>query len=241
MELLGERPVWSMSGSEMLSTLDALDAELARLQTYRLHVIAGLEDDRLRRGDRCPRHRPPAHVPATASTAARPTATSAWPGPSRSTPPSSAALPDTDQPAALARRRLWPTTWRGTDADARTAEAARGSLRPAQAEAIVCRAGPGPCQGHGRPSRGRRRTTGRSGRTPVARTAAQSRQGDPRPARHRRPRTRRAQGLRPRIPDPDQRRQRREVPRLPGQRERRTPPRPHPRRRQTPQDPRRRT
>ena len=44
MELLGERPVWSMSGSEMLSTLDALDAELARLQTYRLHVIAGVED-----------------------------------------------------------------------------------------------------------------------------------------------------------------------------------------------------
>jgi hypothetical protein len=44
MEQLGERPVWSMSGAEMLSTLDALDAELARLQTYRLHVIAGLED-----------------------------------------------------------------------------------------------------------------------------------------------------------------------------------------------------
>ncbi len=44
MELLGERPVWSMSGSEMLSTLDALDAELARFQTYRLQVIAGLED-----------------------------------------------------------------------------------------------------------------------------------------------------------------------------------------------------
>lgn len=44
MELLGERPVWSMSGGEMLSTLDALDVELARLQTYRLHVIAGIED-----------------------------------------------------------------------------------------------------------------------------------------------------------------------------------------------------
>ncbi|WP_433166011.1 DUF222 domain-containing protein [Kribbella sp. CA-247076] len=44
MEDLGQRPVWSMSGSEMLSTLDVLDAELARLQTYRLQVIAGLED-----------------------------------------------------------------------------------------------------------------------------------------------------------------------------------------------------
>jgi Domain of unknown function (DUF222)/HNH endonuclease len=44
MELLGERPVWSMSGSEMLSTLDTLDAELARFQTYRIQLIAGLED-----------------------------------------------------------------------------------------------------------------------------------------------------------------------------------------------------
>src|SRR3954468_16364526 len=43
MELLGERPTWSMSGSEMLSTLDQLDAELARLETYRLHLIAGLD------------------------------------------------------------------------------------------------------------------------------------------------------------------------------------------------------
>ncbi|MFI7062495.1 DUF222 domain-containing protein [Kribbella sp. NPDC050124] len=43
METLGERPVWSMSGGEMLSTLDTLEAELARLQTYRLHIIGGLE------------------------------------------------------------------------------------------------------------------------------------------------------------------------------------------------------
>ena len=43
MELLGERPTWSMSGSEMLSTLDQLDAELARLETYRLQLIAGLD------------------------------------------------------------------------------------------------------------------------------------------------------------------------------------------------------
>ncbi|TCC05532.1 DUF222 domain-containing protein [Kribbella soli] len=43
MELLGERPVWSMSGSELLSTLDALDAEAARRETYRLAVIAAIE------------------------------------------------------------------------------------------------------------------------------------------------------------------------------------------------------
>lgn len=43
MELLDERPIWSMSGSEMLSTLDQLDALLARLQTQRLQLIAGLE------------------------------------------------------------------------------------------------------------------------------------------------------------------------------------------------------
>ncbi|MFI6828154.1 DUF222 domain-containing protein [Kribbella sp. NPDC050241] len=44
MELLGQRPVWSMSGAERLATLDALHAELARLETYRLHVISGLDD-----------------------------------------------------------------------------------------------------------------------------------------------------------------------------------------------------
>lgn len=33
MEQFGERPVWSMSGGEMLSTLDWLDVELARLET----------------------------------------------------------------------------------------------------------------------------------------------------------------------------------------------------------------
>ncbi|MEU4295134.1 DUF222 domain-containing protein [Kribbella sp. NPDC026596] len=45
MELLGERPVWSMSSSEKLTTLDTLDAELARLETYRLHLIAALDHD----------------------------------------------------------------------------------------------------------------------------------------------------------------------------------------------------
>ncbi|MEU4287782.1 DUF222 domain-containing protein [Kribbella sp. NPDC026596] len=44
MELLGERPVWSMSGGELLTTLDQLDADLARRQTYRLQVIARLDE-----------------------------------------------------------------------------------------------------------------------------------------------------------------------------------------------------
>ncbi|MEV6268333.1 DUF222 domain-containing protein [Kribbella sp. NPDC051936] len=43
MELLGERPVWSMSGGELLSTLDTLEAELARLEAYRLSVVAAIE------------------------------------------------------------------------------------------------------------------------------------------------------------------------------------------------------
>ncbi|MET9311511.1 DUF222 domain-containing protein [Kribbella sp. NPDC003505] len=43
MELLGERPVWSMSGSELLSTLDEVEAELARREAYRLSVIAAIE------------------------------------------------------------------------------------------------------------------------------------------------------------------------------------------------------
>ncbi|TCC42850.1 DUF222 domain-containing protein [Kribbella capetownensis] len=43
MELLGERPIWSMSGSEMLTTLDHLEADLARRQTYRLQLIAALD------------------------------------------------------------------------------------------------------------------------------------------------------------------------------------------------------
>ncbi|WP_329478692.1 HNH endonuclease [Kribbella sp. NBC_01484] len=43
MEILGQRPVWSMSGSDMLSTLDAAYAEIARLETLALHLIAGLD------------------------------------------------------------------------------------------------------------------------------------------------------------------------------------------------------
>jgi hypothetical protein len=44
MEMVDERPVWSMRGGELLSTLDQLDATLARFETYRLQVIAGLDE-----------------------------------------------------------------------------------------------------------------------------------------------------------------------------------------------------
>src|SRR5215207_6718176 len=43
MEILGERPVWSLSDSEQLATLDALQAETTRLQTYRLQVLAAYD------------------------------------------------------------------------------------------------------------------------------------------------------------------------------------------------------
>lgn len=42
--ILGERPVWSMSGGEMLSTLDQVDAVIAHLEVYRLQVIAGMDE-----------------------------------------------------------------------------------------------------------------------------------------------------------------------------------------------------
>ncbi|MFC5268696.1 DUF222 domain-containing protein [Kribbella qitaiheensis] len=43
MEILGERPVWSMSDSEQLATLDALHAEISRLQTYHLQLLAAYD------------------------------------------------------------------------------------------------------------------------------------------------------------------------------------------------------
>ncbi|TDW60512.1 5-methylcytosine-specific restriction protein A [Kribbella pratensis] len=43
MEVLGERPVWSMSDSEKLSALDAVVAEKARLETLELHLIAAID------------------------------------------------------------------------------------------------------------------------------------------------------------------------------------------------------
>src|SRR3954454_8763187 len=43
MEILGERPVWSMSDSEKLSALDAVFAETARLKTLGLQLIADLD------------------------------------------------------------------------------------------------------------------------------------------------------------------------------------------------------
>jgi hypothetical protein len=44
MGTLGVRPIWSMSDGELLSDLDGLDAELARLQTRRLHVVARIDE-----------------------------------------------------------------------------------------------------------------------------------------------------------------------------------------------------
>ena len=43
MELLDERPVWSMSGAEMLTALDELQAEDTRIQVRRLELLAGLD------------------------------------------------------------------------------------------------------------------------------------------------------------------------------------------------------
>src|SRR3989442_9749487 len=42
-EILGERPAWSMTDSEKLSTLDAVVAERARLKTVELQLIADLD------------------------------------------------------------------------------------------------------------------------------------------------------------------------------------------------------
>ncbi|HET6295384.1 MAG TPA: DUF222 domain-containing protein, partial [Kribbella sp.] len=44
MEILGARPVYSMSGSEQLLTLDAARTEIARLETLCLHLTAGLDE-----------------------------------------------------------------------------------------------------------------------------------------------------------------------------------------------------
>jgi hypothetical protein len=46
MELLGERPVWSLSGGELLSELDTLDAELAQRASRRIEVVARIEETR---------------------------------------------------------------------------------------------------------------------------------------------------------------------------------------------------
>jgi hypothetical protein len=43
MDLVDVRPVCSMSGSDMLATLDAIHDEMTRLATYRLQVLAGLD------------------------------------------------------------------------------------------------------------------------------------------------------------------------------------------------------
>ncbi|WUV26332.1 DUF222 domain-containing protein [Kribbella sp. NBC_01484] len=141
MELLGERPVWSMSGSEKLAALDALEAELARRQTYRLHLIAGLDQDGYAqeigahdttqllafryRLDR-PQARRDVRLAQTLSKYAAVSA--ALPTPYRA-----ADSPDkpTDDPHAPDEAA------EAAEANGAGAGAAEGFLRPAQAEAIV--------------------------------------------------------------------------------------------------------
>ncbi|TDO33937.1 HNH endonuclease [Kribbella sp. VKM Ac-2527] len=45
MDRLRERPVWSMTGSEKLTALDTLQADLTRLSTRRLELLAALDTD----------------------------------------------------------------------------------------------------------------------------------------------------------------------------------------------------
>ncbi|NIK60770.1 HNH endonuclease [Kribbella shirazensis] len=44
MDVLGGRPVWSLADSELLPALDALDAEITRMQADRLQLIARVEN-----------------------------------------------------------------------------------------------------------------------------------------------------------------------------------------------------
>ncbi|MGY4765314.1 DUF222 domain-containing protein [Kribbella sp. CWNU-51] len=143
MELLGARPVWSMSGSEKLAALDALEADLARRQTYRLHLIASLDHDGYAqeigahdttqllafryRLDR-PQARRDVRLAQTLSKYAA----------------VSAALPATGHPGAPGNDPPADSPDTPTDAphepepdEADQAGAAEGFLRPAQAEAIV--------------------------------------------------------------------------------------------------------
>src|SRR5258708_17355478 len=44
MAIMDVRPAWALSGGEMLAQLDALHAEIARLQTRRLELIARIDE-----------------------------------------------------------------------------------------------------------------------------------------------------------------------------------------------------
>jgi hypothetical protein len=46
MAIVDVRPVWALSGGEMLAQLDVLPAKIARLQTRRLELIARIEEVR---------------------------------------------------------------------------------------------------------------------------------------------------------------------------------------------------
>ncbi|HET6295046.1 MAG TPA: DUF222 domain-containing protein [Kribbella sp.] len=126
MEILGARPVYSMSGSEQLLTLDAARTEIARLQTLSLHLMAGLDESghatELGAGDTVEllslRHNLHPRDVRRDLTLAK-----ALP----KYPAVSAALPDpTDLDLDL-----------DLDLDAEAAPCDRGTIRPAQAQVII--------------------------------------------------------------------------------------------------------
>ncbi|WUJ68713.1 HNH endonuclease [Kribbella soli] len=152
MELLGERPVWSMSGGEMLSTLDALDAEIARMESYRLSVVAGIESTgyaaELGARDTAEllRFRYRLDAPTARRTLRLAQALSKYPAVSAAldrTGASPAALDRTDEEADDANADRADADRADADradadrADADGAEAEAWLLRPAQADAIV--------------------------------------------------------------------------------------------------------
>jgi hypothetical protein len=135
MELVEMRPVWSQSDSELLTTLDALNADISRQQTYRLQVIARLDETghakELGARDTVEllslRHRvDPADVRRDLKLAqALPKYDAVR-----------AALPDPLAPTDLAADHD-STTPDSTDTDAEPAASAPVRLHPAQAQAIV--------------------------------------------------------------------------------------------------------
>jgi hypothetical protein len=141
MEILGERPVWSMSDSEKLSALDAAVAEEARIKTLRLQLTAAIHDSRyateLGAADTArllsQRYRiDPAEARRDVRLATRLTKYAA----------TTAALPDPTIPFANpTTARATPTDLSAADVDAAEspvhAAPAAWRVHPAQAEAIV--------------------------------------------------------------------------------------------------------
>ncbi|MGW6282461.1 hypothetical protein [Kribbella sp. NPDC055071] len=44
MEQVSERPIWALSDSDLLSASDRTDAAITRLLTYRVQLIAAIEE-----------------------------------------------------------------------------------------------------------------------------------------------------------------------------------------------------